>query len=82
MLVHNMYYSGLFMTLSFQNLVGSLERSWATMAEDLVNLLAQNETLKKKVETIPPLKQKLQVYTLYGSMRDRFQGIVSPYYKP
>ena len=45
----------------FQNLVGSLERSRAAMAEDLANLSAQNETLKKDVETIPPLKQKLQV---------------------
>ena len=47
--------------LLFQNLVGSLERSRAAMAEDLANLSAQNETLKKEVETIPPLKQKLQV---------------------
>ena len=45
----------------FQNLVGSLERSRSAMAEDLANLSAQNETLKKEVETIPPLKQKLEV---------------------
>ena len=32
----------------FQNLIGSLERSWAAMAEDLANLSAQNETLKLK----------------------------------
>ena len=31
------------------------------MTEDLANLSAQNETLKKEVETIQPLKQKLQV---------------------
>ena len=45
----------------FQNLVGSLERSQAAMAEDLANLSAQNETLKNEVDTIPSLKQKLQV---------------------
>jgi hypothetical protein len=43
----------------FQNLIGSLERSRAAMAEDLANLSAQNETLKTEVETIPSLKQKL-----------------------
>ena len=43
--------------LLFQNLVGSLERSRSTMAEDLANLSAQNETLKNEVDTIPSLKQ-------------------------
>ena len=47
--------------LLFQNLVGSLECSRAAMAEDLANLSAQNETLKNEIDTIPSLKQKLQV---------------------
>ena len=47
--------------LLFQNLVGSLEHSRAAMAEDLANLSAQSETLKREVKTIPSLKQKLQV---------------------
>ena len=50
----------------FQNLVGSLERSRAAMAEDLANLSAQYDALKKEVETIPPLQQKLQVSTKYN----------------
>ena len=49
----------------FQNLVGSLERSRAAMAEDLANLSARNETLKNEVDTIPSLKQKLQVHYIY-----------------
>ena len=53
----------------FQNLVGSLELSQAAMAEDLANLSAQNETLKNEVDTIPSLKQKLQVH---NSTRQRF----------
>ena len=40
----------------FQNLVGSLERSRAAMAEDLANLSAQ-------IDAISSLKQKLQVST-------------------
>ena len=46
-----------------QNLVGSLERSRAAMAEDLANISAQHETLKKEVESIPHLQQKLHVST-------------------
>ena len=56
----------------FQNLVGSLERSRAAMAEDLANLSAQNETLKNEVNAIPSLKQnfeKLQVQ--YYIVQDR-----------
>ena len=49
----------------FQNLVGSLERSRAAMAEDLANLSAQNETLKNEIDTIPSLNQKLQVHYIY-----------------
>ena len=44
-----------------QNLVGSLERSRAAMAEDLANISAEYETLKKEVKTIPHLQQKLHV---------------------
>ena len=56
--------------LLFQNLVGTLERSRAAMAEDLaINLSARNKTLKNEVNPIPSLKQKLQVH---NSTRQRF----------
>ena len=47
-----------------QTLVSSLERSRAAMANDLAAVSTQNVELSEKVDTIPQLQTKLQVYTL------------------
>ena len=51
-----------------------MERSRAAMVEDLASLSTQNEALKTEVETIPELREKLQVsygggavYSMSGS---------------
>ena len=49
-----------------QTLVSSLERSRAAMANDLAAVSTQNVELTEKVNTIPHLTNKLQVYTLHG----------------
>ena len=47
--------------LPTKNLVSSLERSRAAMVEDLASLSTQNEALNAEVQTIPELREKLQV---------------------
>ena len=47
-----------------QTLVSSLERSRAAMANDLAAVSTQNVELSEKVDTIPQLQTKLQVFTL------------------
>ena len=45
-----------------QNLVSSLERSRAAMANDLAAVSVQNVELTEKVDIIPQLNTKLQVH--------------------
>ena len=54
--------------LPTKNLVSSLERSRAAMVEDLASLSTQNEALKVEVQTIPELREKLQVSYGGGAM--------------
>ena len=44
-----------------QGMVNSLERSRAAITEELTQVSASNEALKREVQIIPELKQQLQV---------------------
>ena len=50
--------------LNSQDMVLSLERSRSSITEELAHATTNNEKLKREVDTIPTLKQKLQVIYL------------------
>ena len=60
-----------FMYMYVQNLVSSLERSRAAMANDLAAVSVQNVELTEKVDIIPQLNTKLQVHreSVHGPQR-------------
>ena len=50
--------------LNSQDMVLSLERSRSSITEELAHATTNNEKLKREVDTIPTLRQKLQVIYL------------------
>ena len=50
-----------FLTVGFQNLVRSLERSRAAVAEDLTSVSGKYEKVCDEVQQIPQLKLRLEV---------------------